>query len=169
MKQLDRTFDAVTAALRRHVLPQVEDDFARGQLYGAIYMLEQLRLQVDWAVPPLLVQVARQRQAADEIISLCAGSPDAPVPPRALVSPIGAMSGGELLALRDMGDDWLSSLLDWLETASGGLDSERIAAIETAVRACARDVNAVEARQTPRPMFAQIASGRDVGDERAAE
>lgn len=166
MNPLNRTFDAMINSLRQHVLPAIDDDFARGQAFGVIYMLEQLRLQVDWSVSALLAQVCRQRDAAEQILALCEGT-DAPAPPTALREPIAAATAGhDLLALRDAGDEWLCRLLEWLAGRPRRLASERIAALEASALACAREVNAVEARQTPKPMFAQIASGRDPSDAR---
>jgi len=161
MTSLDRTFDSMIGALREHVLPQLDDDFARGQAYGVIYMLEQVRLQADWSVPELLSQLAHQRQAASTLAGLCEGIDLPGPPPEATVIPAAGLAGSQLVMLRDAGDDWLSRVFEWLAVQRQNLPAERAAAIEDAARVCAREVNAIESRQTPRPMFAQIASGRE--------
>ena len=38
---LPRLIDGMVATLRKEVIPHIEGDFARGQAYGVIYMLEQ--------------------------------------------------------------------------------------------------------------------------------
>lgn len=162
-RELDRTIESMIEALRQHILPAVQGDFARGQVYGVIYMLEQFRLQLDWAVPPLLLQLKRQFKARTALAALCEGT-DAPRWPHATDSvPVNA-DGSELKTLCEEGNDWLVQVFEWLERARPALAADRAAAIEEEAKACAREVNAMEAQLTPRPMFQQMATGQDLTD-----
>ncbi|MEO8299041.1 MAG: hypothetical protein ABI574_14655 [Burkholderiales bacterium] len=158
--ELDRTLEAMTAVIREHILPRLDDDFARGQAYGLISLLQQFGLQLDWSVASMAAQVARQREAAAALTALCEGT-DAPAAPQVRGDLAACLSGSELRTLRDQGDEWLSSLFEWLERARPQLPADLIVRIEEAGRACARDLATMEVKLSPRSMLAQISTGRE--------
>ena len=45
---LERLIDGVVRALTEHVMPQVPDRFARGQLWSVVDILNNLRERIDW-------------------------------------------------------------------------------------------------------------------------
>lgn len=159
--ELDRVFDAMVAAVRHQVLPKLDDSFARGQAFGLIYMLQALQLQLDWAVPPLHEQLSRQRKAAQALALRCQGT-DAPPPPASLQHSDATASGATLRLRRNEADAWMSQLLLWADSARAIVGEALCQAIEHEVRACARDLATIEARLTPRPMYAQMTTGQDV-------
>ena len=54
-------------ALRNDVAPHVAHDYARGQVYAVVSLLETLALRGDWSRAMLLEQIVVQRAALDEV------------------------------------------------------------------------------------------------------
>ena len=57
---LPRLIDGMIATLREEVIPHVEGEFARGQAFGLIYMLNSIRLRADWSPAFVGEQLAAQ-------------------------------------------------------------------------------------------------------------
>lgn len=161
-RQLDRTFESMIGALKQNILPELRDDFARGQAFGVIYMLEQFRLQLDWSIAPLLAKLEHQRAARIALRDMFEGL-DAPPWPHEDVDARHALSGSELQALCEEGNRWLDSVLEWLEQSRPALSLELSARIEDVARACARAVNNIDSDLTTSPMFDQISTGQNPG------
>lgn len=47
-QSFDLLIDGMIEAIRSRILPQLSDDFVRGQAYGIIYALSGLKLSADW-------------------------------------------------------------------------------------------------------------------------
>jgi hypothetical protein len=60
---LTRLIDGMVATLRAEVIPATQGEYARGQAFGVIYMLESLKLRTDWS-PAFL------RERADALAAL---------------------------------------------------------------------------------------------------
>jgi hypothetical protein len=77
---LERLIDGMAATLRMEVIPYVEADYARGQAFGVIYMLNSLKLRASWSNAFLLGQLRALADAARSLGPLAAELPGAPVP-----------------------------------------------------------------------------------------
>jgi hypothetical protein len=136
---IERLIDGMVATLRREVIPATGGEFARGQAFGVIYMLESLKLRVDWS------GTYRSEQAAawDELKKAVANL--------ALPKSVGAIPGAA-----DEGDAWVCNAYDRLSLAETGADAVK-AALDAYVGRCLKHEIATSAR----PMFAEISLGRE--------
>ena len=78
---LERIFDGIIDALQSRVIPKIQDESARGQAYGALDMLRNLKPRVEWAVGPLQDDVdagALAGASASRRYSTCRARPAAP-------------------------------------------------------------------------------------------
>ena len=90
---LPRLIDGMVATLRKEVIPHIEGDFARGQAFGVIYMLNSLKLRASWSNEFLIEQLRALEEASRELDGLGAGIPAALVPGMC-APPDGACGGG---------------------------------------------------------------------------
>ena len=75
---LDRLLEGIATALRIDVIPRLNDEYATGQALAIIDLINNIKLRVDWAVPPLLTRATFQRALIDELESLLADCPERP-------------------------------------------------------------------------------------------
>ena len=61
---LPRLIDGMVATLRKEVIPHIEGDFARGQAFGVIYMLNSLKLRASWSNEFLIEQLRALEEAS---------------------------------------------------------------------------------------------------------
>ena len=159
-----RLIDGMCATLRGEVLTRLDDEFARGQVFGVINLLNTFKARADWSAGFLLEQIAAQQQALDGVRARVAGStaeatlpalPQAPLP--------AAMPIAELLARRDAGNRAIDALVAWLDAAGGGgtLDPDAAAAVEALLRGAMRAEVDLELKHSPRPLFAEMSSGKE--------
>lgn len=153
-----RLVDGMCATLRAEVLPRLQDDFARGQVYGVINLLNTFKARADWAPAFLLLQLQAQRQAlatVAEVLTAVPGAPSVAVPP-AWAAPAAA----DLLAARDQGNLAIGELLAWLAGPGATvLPAEAAARAEQALRDAMRAEVDIELKHSPRPLFAEMSSG----------
>ncbi len=151
----ERLIDGMTEALRTAVIPHVEGEFARGQAFGVIFMLNSLKLRAGWTDAFLGDQLAALddlRQALDAI----GGAPDAM--PHLTKSDDPASSSE---ARRDAGDGQVAALIDWLSDHGASLPTDTRAAVEAAIDAYLKRQIRHELTTSARPMFAEISLGRE--------
>lgn len=149
-----RLIDGMCATLRTEVLTRLDDEFARGQVYGVINLLNTFKVRADWSTGFLLEQIAAQQQALEVIRPLTGlPLPADPLPPTTPVA--------ELLARRDAGNRALESVLAWLDGPEGTADPERRAQVEAHLRRALRAEVDLELKHAPRPLFAEMSSGRE--------
>ncbi len=221
-----RLIDGMCTTLREEVLPRLDDEFARGQVFGVINLLNTFRARADWSAGFLLAQIAAQQQALDSVAALLlrstgaetealaalhsftlvgevarprggakelgaggwdsrtsqlvsdskistAGIPPTPNPsPRHGEAMLRMDGGGEppqfsqftiadLLALRDRGNRAIGDLLGWLDGARGQLPPETATAIDGLLAKAMRAEVDIELKNSPRPLFAEMSSGRE--------
>ena len=99
---LPRLIDGMVATLRREIIPHVEGDFARGQAFGVVYMLNSMRLRASWSNAFLVEQIRALEEASRELEAVVGELPGAPAP--AVRAPPGVPTESELEAMRDQGD-----------------------------------------------------------------
>jgi hypothetical protein len=148
-----RLIDGACATLRTEVLPRLEDEFARGQVFGVINLLNTLKVRADWSASFLLQQLAAQKAALDGVAALL----DEPASPALPVStPI-----AELLAMRDEGNRRISTMLARLDAQDATLVPGAMAQAEALLRQAMRAEVEIELRNAPRPLFAEMSSGHE--------
>lgn len=138
---IHRLIDGVVATLRHEVIPATSGDFARGQAFGVIYMLESLKLRVDWSDAFL----AEQRLAAEELHAALAGA----------APQIGL---GSFPNAADAVDGWVCNAYDRLPQSDADADTAALrAALDAYVHRCLRH----EIRTSAKPMFGEMSLGRE--------
>ncbi len=155
---LDRVFEGIAVALRRDVIPRLDDEYATGQALAIIDLLNNLRPRLDWAVSPLLARSAAQRTLIGELEELLGQARGRPCPDEdfGTVPP----DGRALHALCDRMDAFIGATLRWLGAGPGvpaPVATLAHAAITRHVYAELRRDMAL----TPRPLFGDIARGSD--------
>jgi hypothetical protein len=153
---LDRLLSGMVATLREEVIPHVDSEYARGQAYGLIYMLNSIQLRASWSPEFLGVQVAAQYALADAIKPLVAGLDAPPVPYRAMNSEVQALE-----VLRNENDGRVCALIEWHGRVSESMDPQRAAAIETHLREYMNHQLKWELETSAKPMFAEMSSGSE--------
>lgn len=153
---LPRLIDGMIATLRNEVIPHVDGEFARGQAYGLIYMLNSLRLRADWSPAFVGEQLAAQRELAMMLQDLGIEA--------ALLPEAGATDGIDMRALeacRDDNDRRICALLDWIDDQRSTLAPQRATAIDEALRRYMQRQLKWELSTSAKPMFAEISSGSE--------
>lgn len=158
----DRLIDGMCATLRTEVLARIDDEFARGQVFGVINLLNTFKVRADWSAEFLLQQIAVQRKALEEATQV-AGDTDAAdsLPAQSFdalptITPIEA-----LLSLRDSQNLRIVALLDWLDAERVRLEPGAASRIDALLRDAMREELAIELRNSPRPLFAEMSSGQE--------
>ncbi len=155
----DRLIDGMCATLRAEVLTRLDDEFARGQVFGVINLLNTFRARADWSPGFLVQQLQAQARALDQARQSLQGVTQAPqVPPLEVPVPVEADT---LLALRDDGNRAIGELLVWLAEHRATLPAETAQAVEQALRQSMRSEIEIELKNSPRPLFAEMSSGKE--------
>ena len=158
---LDRLIDGMVATLRKEVIPHIEGDYARGQAFGVIYMLNSLKLRASWSNAFLIEPLRALEEASVALARLATQLPGAPLPdiqaPRELPDAAG------LQALRDAGDAQLCALIDWLAVRRADIPADTAARAQAIVDQCLRRQVQHEMATSARPMFVEISGGAEKG------
>jgi hypothetical protein len=165
-QSFDLLIDGMIETIRSRILPQLDDDFVRGQAFGIIYALNGLKLSADWSIAPLRDQIALQDKAFAEFVRLGAGlaHPDVPAGPRVLPS---IPESADLERLRNDGDRKLGELLNWTSGAGADADAERARLIQSTLRHIIRDQLKVDISIMAESMFHELATGEESEPTRA--
>ena len=150
---LPRLIDGMVATLRSEIIPHLDGEFARGQAFGVIYMLNSIRLRADWSPAFLGEQLAALAELAAVLQGL--GVDAKYIPATAHDS----NDSRALEALRDEGDHRVCALMDWLEQQRTQLPADRVSAIDAALFRCMNRQLKWELSTSAKPMFAEISSG----------
>ncbi|MDB5871675.1 MAG: hypothetical protein JWQ07_1117 [Ramlibacter sp.] len=149
----DRLIDGMCATLRAEVLTRLDDDFARGQVYGVINLLNTFKVRADWSGEFLLEQLAIQRAAlmeASELLKDHVARTELPT-----IAQVPAFTPiSKLLAQRDEGNQAISDLLARLPEGA-------VSRIEPVLLRAMRAEVEIELKNSPRPLFAQMSSGKE--------
>jgi len=156
---LPRLIDGMVATLRKEVIPHIEGDFARGQAFGVIYMLNSLKLRASWSNEFLIEQLRALEDAAREFDGLGAEIPAARVP--GVRAPDQAPDSAELEAMRNHGDERISALIDWLAAHQDSVSAKVAAHIEATIDRYLHRQLKWELSTSARPMFVEISGVAD--------
>lgn len=148
-----RLIDGMCATLRAEVLTRLDDEFARGQVFGVINLLNTFKVRADWSAGFLLQQIAAQQAALDGVAAVLHTPPAAALP---VATPI-----GDLLALRDDNNRRIGDALVRLDAERGTLAPEAVAQAESLLRQAMRAEVDIELKNAPRPLFAEMSSGSE--------
>ncbi len=157
-----RLIDGMCATLRAEVLTRLDDEFGRGQVFGVINLLNTFKVRANWSAEFLLEQIESQRGALEAAYAcLRQGAPTLtpPTPPSldaAQHAPI-----AELIARRDVLNAAISALLGWLQTQGKAIDAATVRDTLAPLRQAMRREVDLELKYAPRPLFAEMSSGRE--------
>ena len=152
---LPRLIDGMVDTLRTEVIPHLDGEFARGQAFGVIYMLNSICLRADWSPAFLGEQLAALAELASVLQGLGVD---------AKYIPATAHDSGDsraLEALRDEGDSRVCAAMDWLEQQRAQLSADRVSAIDAALFRYMNRQLKWELSTSAKPMFAEISSGTE--------
>ncbi len=154
---LDRIIDGMIATLRGEIIPRLEDEFARGQAYGAVDLLNNLKPRIDWLVTPFFDEVQAQRRLLEQLADIFKGSqPSLPQAPVAIAVEAGA-TAASIETLRNQLDEHICALIDWLAQHERELGAAAVATAQTAFKQHMQVQLKREMGLTPKPLFAEIA------------
>jgi len=159
-----RLIDGMCATLRREVLTRLDDEFARGQVFGVINLLNTFKVRANWSAEFLLQQIeAQQRALEDAAAAAQHASLSAPTTMSTNKADpgAGAMSIEALLERRDANNREIGTWLEWLDAKSVELPAGAAQTIEQLLRAAMRAEIDLELKNSPRPLFAEMSSGRE--------
>ncbi len=149
----DRIFEDVVRLLLDQVLPRLDEEAVRSQVFAAVFMIETLRLRTDWAAEPLVAQIRAQDALFAQLAALGPAMPALPAGPRV---PEPCLCGQDLLALRDAGDAVIAGLVSGPVAPDAGVQARMDALLAAYVRLELE----LERPYTAKPMFAQMSSGQ---------
>ena len=155
---LGRLIDGVlVATLRKEVIPRVEGDYARGQAFGVVYMLNSLKLRASWSNAFLLDQLsARSKTQAASLKALAPDLPGAPLldvhapPPTPCRTQMPSKRCGTRATRA------CAILIDWLGANRARLPEQAVARAETAIDTYLARQAKYEISTSARPMFVEM-------------
>jgi hypothetical protein len=161
----ERLIDGMTVTLRGEVLTRLDDEFARGQVFGIINLLNNMRIRADWSVNFLQQEVNAQREAFAKVEATLETSGQK-LPRFANISldtmPLApALDAHALIKMREEGNQAVIELLRWLWGDPQGISKEQSANIEAALRRAMRSEVEVELKHLAKPMFAEMSQGSE--------
>lgn len=155
---LPRLIDGMIATLRQEIIPNLSGDFARGQAYGLIYMMNSIRLRASWSNDFLLEQLRGLEQASKEIADL---APQLPGAPRPDISAPALPGAAELEAQRAAGDQAICDLIDWLGAHREDMPPNAVASADAAIGRYIQRQLKWDISTSARPMFEEMSRGSD--------
>jgi hypothetical protein len=148
---LARLIEGIIATLRTDVIPNVSDPYARGQAVGVIDLLNNIGPRVEWARQPVLDAVGEKRAL------LCSVSTLLDIEVAAATAPAGDMTTAELAAERDRLDAAIGDALAAAHARGDAVGKEALGLLIAHLH----DEQTMEMKLTRKPLFAEIASGRN--------
>lgn len=153
---LPRLVAGMNATLRDVILPNLHDDFARGQAFGIIYMLNSIARRAAWSNEFLGEHLHALDDLGREVAAI---APQLPRPAPAAVPDL--PRAAELEALRDDGDARVCELIDWLAAHRASLPAWTAAQVDAALhRYMARQLK-WDMATSAKPMFEEISRGAE--------
>lgn len=154
-----RLIDGMVATLHDSVLPNLKGDFVRGQVYGVIYILNQMKVRGDWSVGYLLEQLAAQAAMFAEVERL---AEDLPQKPPAFARPIFTepVPAQQLETVRNDGNQCVAEILKWLREHKEVL-GDKADAIDRVIRDYLLLEVRIEMKNTARSLFAEMSQNTE--------
>jgi hypothetical protein len=158
---LARLIDGMVATLRQEVIPHVEGDYARGQAFGVVYMLNSLKLRASWSNAFLIEQLRALEEASDALAGFSAQLPNAPLPN--IRAPRDVPDAAALQALRDEGDAQVCALIEWLVTHRSEIADATAGRVEAILDRYLHRQARHELATSAKPMFVEMSGGAQKG------
>jgi uncharacterized protein YcaQ len=154
---LERVFEGIVRVLRVDVIPNVDDPFARGQAVGVIDLINNIAPRVEWARTPLIEAVREKQHLLRAVAKTLGGA----VPQD--LADLAELSAPELYAEKARLDGEICEAMR--RSHERGKEPAARDALELLIRH-AHDEAAAEMKLTRKPLFGEIARGRN---EKAAQ
>jgi hypothetical protein len=151
----------MVATLRKEIIPHVEGEFARGQAFGVIYMLNSLKLRASWSNGYLHEQLRALDELSRELARLAEDLPGAPLD-LARAAPALPESAA-LEAERDAASQKLCELIDWLASHDDSVSSDARARAEAMIDKYLNRQFRHEILTSAKPMFVEMSGGAEKG------
>lgn len=158
----ERLIEGMTEALRREVIPHLDGEFARGQVFGVIFMLNNLKMRAGWTQQFLGAQIDALSALANDLTAVEDLPADMP-----RVSPPVAAGDAPTVEARDIGDGQVAALIDWLGEKEDRLPPASLLAVNAAIDAYLKRQIRHELITSAKPMFAEISLGREQQEKAA--
>jgi hypothetical protein len=156
---LPRLIDGMVATLRSEIIPHIEGEFARGQAFGVIYMLNSLKLRASWSNGFLNEQLRALNDVSQELAPLAGELPGAPIPG---APPLANLPDAATLETeRDAGNQRLCELVDWLASNAATASPEARLRAETAIDKYLNRQFRYELSTSAKPMFVEMSGGAE--------
>jgi hypothetical protein len=156
---LPRLVDGMVATLRKEIIPRIEGDYARGQAFGVIYMLNSLKLRCSWSNAFLVEQLKSLEGVSRDLKPLAPDLAGAPLPD--VHAPAALPEARALEAMRDAGDARLCDLIDWLAANRSRVPAETAGRAESIVDAYLAGQAKYEISTSAKPMFVEMSGGAE--------
>lgn len=156
---IGRLIEGMAATLRKEVIPHVDGDYARGQAFGVIYMLNSLKLRASWSSGFLLEQLRGLDEAAHALEAVTSELPGVPLP--TAHAPADLPDAATLESARDEGDRQICELIDWLADNRGALPAEAVGRAKSIIDRYIERQAKFELSTSAKPMFVEMSGGAD--------
>ena len=156
---LPRLIDGMIATLRREIIPNIEGDFARGQAFGVIFLLNSIQRRASWSNRFFHEQLRALSKASQELQALAGQLPGAPLP--AATEAPDLPEEGALEAARNAGDEQLCLMIDWLAQRREALPTAVVAQVEAIIDEYLTRQLKWEIETSAKPMFTAISRGSE--------
>ena len=147
------------ATLRREIIPNIEGDFARGQAFGVIFLLNSIQRRASWSNRFFHEQLRALSKASQELQALAGQLPGAPLP--TVTEAPDLPEAGALEAARNAGDEQLCLMIDWLAQRREALPAAVVAQVEAIIDEYLTRQLKWEIETSAKPMFTAISRGSE--------
>jgi hypothetical protein len=150
-----RLVHAAAESLRDSVIPTISDDYARGQVYAVINLLNTLELRGDWSAALPLSQIALQNEAMDRLSKIMSRYGEAAND--ANWQGGSSVSIDDLLARVEEGNRKVVALLAWAERQRSVMSEVDFLTVQEVLMDLMKALNEKEWRHVGPQMLALIA------------
>lgn len=155
-----RLIDGITTFLNDEIIPELEGDFLRGQLYGAIYILKQMRERGDWSVNFVEEELALANRLFKEVQAICAES-SLDSPDTSLIELNKLETASNLIEVRDDANLRIEHLIDWVHDSKTSMPEGAYQKLDQALKDYMLQEVRTEMRYTAKSMFAEISQNTE--------
>lgn len=156
---LARLLDGMVSTIDEHIIPNIQDDFARGQAFGVIYMLRCIRKRAAWSTSYLQPQVDAFQDVSSKLRSLLSDLDG--MPTLAAVPPLAAgCREAALEQARDEANRAMCATYDWFEQHHDSLPAALAGPVREALERYLTTQLKTELRYNVNLNFSEISTGQ---------
>lgn len=152
---LSRLVEGIIATMRSDVIPNVADPYARGQAIGVIDLLNNIAPRIEWAQAPLAGAVRDKTELLRTLTALVAEAPG-----------VRGVSAAEARTAEDLASrkaDLDTAIAELIAKLWPRRHEEDVGQALAAIKAHLHEEAGRELKKTRKPLFAEIAGGKDGG------